>query len=70
MNSMHLHYKDQPVNAVQVGEKYYCKDHTQTHKHTMRANAVADGTHSCNWDSEIQLFVPYHHDMFTKMNKF
>lgn len=36
----------------------------------MRANAVADGTYSCNWDSEIQLFLYRHHDMFTKMNKF
>ena len=48
----------------------YCKDHTKTHKHTMSANAVADGTYTCTWDSEIQLFLSYHHDMFTKMNKF
>jgi hypothetical protein len=70
MNSVHLTYKDQPVNAVQVGKrKHYCKDHTKKHKHAITAN-VAEGTYSCNWNSQIQLFLPYHHDMFTNMNKF
>jgi len=50
MNSVHLHYKDRS------GGGDYCKDHTKTHKHTMGANAVADWTYSCNWDSQIQLF--------------
>jgi hypothetical protein len=31
----------------------YIKDHTKKHKHTTRANAVADGTYSCNWGTEV-----------------
>ena len=55
INSVHLHYKDRPVNAVQDGG-----DHTKTHQHTVRTSAITDGTYSCNWDSQIQLFLRYH----------